>query len=97
MRFQYFFELLPVVLAFVAAVSCSIRYHRDRRHHDRLAMALAILASLMLIAAQTSWWATVLYQHSLQGTEFSNFIWTAFNSLTMIIYIIMASPWRMQK
>jgi hypothetical protein len=91
---QHLFQILPIVLACVAAVACSVRFGRGRRHHDRLAMALATLSSVLLIVAQTSWWTTYLIEHSLQGTEFANAIWTIFNSTTMVTFILMAQPWR---
>lgn len=97
MLLQHIFELIPVLLAVIAAGSCATSYHRDRRKHTRTAMLLAIVASVLLIVAQASWWTTRLYTHSLQGTEFANAIWTIFNSLTMVVYILMASPWRAQK
>ena len=53
-------------------------------------MALAVIASLMLIVAQTSWWASYVLQGDLDGTGFANVLWAIFNSLTMAIFILMA-------
>jgi len=91
---NYLFQLLPIVLAIIAAISCSYRYTQDRRKYDRWAMLLAVLSSILLIVAQTSWWATYILNNSLQGTELANFIWTAFNSLVMICLIMISRPWQ---
>lgn len=94
MFLKHIFEILPVVLACFSAVTCSIRYSTDRRKHDRIAMILATVCSVMLIVAQTSWWTTSLVEHSLQGTVFANAIWTLFNSLTMLTFIVIAKTRR---
>jgi hypothetical protein len=86
------FELLPVGLAVIAAVRCSTRYSMRIRKVDRLTLILAVLNSLLLIFAQTSWWSTYVLLGSLQGTEFANVVWTVFNSLTMIVFILLGSP-----
>jgi len=91
---HHLFQILPIVLAFVAAISCSISFARDRRTQDKVGMVIACLSSVLLIVAQTSWWTTYLIEHSLQGTVFANTIWTVFNSTTMIAFILLAHPWR---
>ena len=91
---QHFFQILPIILACTAAVVCSIRYSSDRRKSDRTTMLLSVLSSVLLIVAQTSWWATYLIENSLQGTVFANYIWTVFNSLVMLTFIISANPLR---
>ena len=92
----HFFQLLPIILAVIAGVSCSIRFARDRRKHDRWAMVLAVISSVLLIVAQTSWWATYVLDGNLLGTVFANNVWTVFNSLVMICLIMMAHPWRIK-
>jgi len=91
---NYFFQLLPVILACIAAVACSMRFARDRRKHDRVAMFIAALSSVLLVIAQTSWWSSYILQGSLKGTEFANFLWTIFNTLTMVSFILIAQPRR---
>ena len=86
-----FFELFPLVLAVVSAAFCSMRYQRDRRKHDRLAMICGTLASVMLVVAQTSWVATHL-AGDLVGENFANVIWTLFNNLVMLTFIFIAWP-----
>lgn len=94
---NYFFQLSPVILAIIAAISCSYRFAKDRRKHDRLAMLLSVVSSLLLIVAQTSWWVTYAIEGNLLGTVFANNIWTVFNSLIMICLILFAQPWRKSK
>lgn len=91
---NYFFQILPIALAFISVFACASRFAKDRRRHDRFAMILAIVCSLLLIIAQTSWWVSYAIQGNLLGTEFSNVVWTIFNSLIMICLIILAQPWR---
>ena len=91
---NYIFQILPILLAVVAILACSYRASKDRRKTDRAAMFMSMLASAMLIIAQTSWWVTYAIQGDLLGTDFANTIWTIFNSLVMFIFILTAHPWR---
>jgi len=93
---NHLFQLLPVVLAIVAAVSCAIRFAKDRRRYDKWAMLLGTLSSLLLIVAQTSWWTTYIITNSLQGTVFANTLWTVFNSTSMVTLILISQPWRLK-
>lgn len=88
---RHIFELSPIILALIASFVCSLRYQRDRRKHDRVAMILATLACVTLLVAQSSWWATTL-AGNLVGTEFSNMLWTLFNNLVMLTFILIAWP-----
>ena len=91
---NYFFQIVPIFLAVIASISCSIRFARDRRKQDRLAMLVAVVCSILMIVAQTSWWVTYAIEGNLLGTVFANNIWTIFNSLIMICLILIAHPWR---
>jgi len=91
---NYFFQIVPIVLAIVSVLACSYRASKDRRKSDRIAMLLSMIASILLIIAQTSWWVTYAIEGDLLGTVFANHVWTIFNSLVMIIFIIKAQPWR---
>lgn len=91
---NYIFQILPIILAAIAAVSCAKRFAIDRRRHDRIGMIFGTISAVILIIAQTSWWATYAINGSLQGTEFANFLWTVFNNTIMICLIFMAKPWR---
>ncbi len=93
----YIFEILPIILAVIASISCAIRFSRDRRVHDRLAMLIAIISSILMIVAQTSWWVTYAIDGNLMGTTFANGVWTVFNSLSMLCLILFAQPWRTNK
>ncbi len=94
MRLKYIFELLPVMLAFAAAISCSVRFTVERRKDYRVAMIIAAVCAILLVVAQTSWWVSYAINGNLQGTVFANTIWTIFNSLTMVTFIMVSSPWR---
>jgi len=91
---NYFFQIVPIILGVIAVLACSYRATKDRRRSDRIAMLLSMVASLIMIVAQTSWWVTYAIEGNLLGTVFANHLWTVFNSLVMIIFIISAQPWR---
>lgn len=91
---EYVFELVPVVLALVAAVTCASRYSRERRRSDRIVMVLGVVCSILLIFAQTSWWTSYVLQGNLVGTKIANVIWTVFNTLVMISFILASLPRR---
>lgn len=91
---HHFFQLLPIALACIAAVTCSIRFSKDKRKADRAAMMLGAFSSILLIIAQTSWWTTYLIENSLQGIVFANYVWTVFNSAIMITLIMTSNAFR---
>lgn len=90
----YFFELLPVLLAMIAAVTCASRYSRERRRSDRVIMVLGVLCAVLLIFAQTSWWTSYVVQGHALGTQVANAAWTVFNCLVMVSFILSSLPRR---
>lgn len=86
--FDHIFELIPVFLAIVALVGCSQAYDHVRRKHDKVAMLLIGMSASLLIIAQLTWWSTSVIQGKLESTWFDNQIWTIFNSITMISFIV---------
>lgn len=92
----HIFELIPILLAIIAAFSCSYRFKYYRRTHDRIAMLISTITSLLLIIAQTSWWVSSILDGNLLGTTFANHIWVIFDSLAMICLIMYAQPWRIK-
>ena len=90
--FQYVFEALPVLLAIFAAVFCSRRYSQERRHRDKVGLIGAVVASILLAIAQTSWWVASLVEKRLEDTIFANYVWTVFNTIVMLIFINMGLP-----
>lgn len=91
---NHFFQLLPVILACIAAITCAHRFNSGRRKQDKIVMALSVTCSLLLIVAQTSWWTTFLIEGNLLGTIFADTIWTIFNSLIMVTLIIISDPFK---
>lgn len=87
---QRIFESVPILLACYSAVTCAKHYITDRRKHTRRVLLLGTICSLLLIIAQTSWYVTYVINGSLLGTWFANQIWTIFNSLTMLTFILLA-------
>lgn len=89
--FQYVFEALPVLLAIFAAVFCSRKYTQERRYRDRLGLIGAVIASILLTIAQTSWWVASLIEGRLEDTIFANYVWTVFNTIVMLVFINMGA------
>jgi phosphotransferase system glucose/maltose/N-acetylglucosamine-specific IIC component len=87
--FQHIFEALPVLLAILAAVSCSKKYTQVRHHRDRAGLIGAVIASILLTIAQTSWWVASLVEGRLEDTIFANYVWTVFNTIVMLVFINM--------
>lgn len=84
-------EGLPIILALLAIFACSIRLKFDRRNDFKTVMVLCMIAAALMLTAQTSWWQT-RFIGNLDGEAWANEIWTIFNSLTMIIFILVAIP-----
>ena len=89
--FQHVFEALPVLLAIFAAVFCSRKYTQERHHRDRFGLIGAVIASILLTIAQTSWWVASLVEKRLEDTMFANYVWTVFNTIVMLIFINMCA------
>lgn len=87
----YWFELVPVVLAVIACVMCSLRYPSERRSRDRVALLLGSLCSMFLIVAQTSWWSS-LRSGDTTNTWWANYVLAVFHTLTMCAFIALAWP-----
>jgi hypothetical protein len=86
------FEFAPIALAFVAAVLCGRKYSQTRRQQERLVCALGVVCAVLLMFAQSSWWATYRMQGLGIGTDIANHVWTVFNVLTMSAFIALGWP-----
>jgi Na+/melibiose symporter-like transporter len=85
-------DLLPVLLAIVAIFFLSKRFNTDRRKSGRFVYFMATVCAIIMIVAQLSWWASSVLQEDFMGATFANILWTLFNSLTMITFILMSYP-----
>ena len=84
------FELMPVFLASLAFVYCSLQVSRQSTWSAKFFFILACLNCVLLMAAQVSWTWTV-YIGDTVGTLFADYTWTIFNSLVMVSYLVMAN------
>jgi len=92
LAFRFWFELLPVLLAVIAAIVCAIRAGTERGRLKVL-FTLATLACVLLIVAQTSWWSVLVFEAVSSGyidDDFANYIWTVFNCTVMASYLVSA-------
>lgn len=87
-------DFLPVILAIIATVFISNSYSKVRRKSDFIVKVLMLIACILLIVAQTSWWQSAMIEKNMDGTAFANMLWLIFNVLVMIIFIIDSSPRR---
>lgn len=87
---QYILDTVPILLAIYAAVVCSRKYAEDRRKHTKRVLALGVAGAILLIIAQTSWYVSSDIFHNTLGTWFADQIWTIFNSVTMVAFILLA-------
>lgn len=85
-------ELIPVVLGIVAVYFAAGKLASVRRKTDTAITSLSIVAAILMIVAQSSWYTSVIVERNLEGTWFANQLWTAFNSLVMLIIIIYSYP-----
>lgn len=83
-------ESIPIFLAIYAAIICARQYTIDRRRNVRRVLLLGVVSALLLIVAQTSWYVTFVVHDNLIGTWFADKVWTVFNSLTMLAFILLA-------
>ena len=91
---MHIFEFLPIALALVAAVLCGLKYRHTRRKQERLVCALAVVCAVLMMFAQSSWWATYRIYGLGIGTDLANHVWTIFNILTMTSFIAIGWPRR---
>lgn len=85
-------EFIPVVLGILAVYFAAGKLVTHRRRLDTVATMLSILAAIVMIVAQSSWYTSAIVEQDLQGTWFANQLWTLFNSLAMIIIILHSYP-----
>lgn len=87
-----FLEFIPIMLAFIAIITCSAKYMKEKRKATKISLLLSAIASVLLIIAQTSWWDSAIIQNDLVGTVFANYVWLVFNTLTTLIFITISYP-----
>lgn len=83
------FELMPVFLASLAFVYCSLHISRQEGWRDKVFFTLACVNCALLMLAQISWTWTVYIGDTI-GTLLADYTWTIFNSSVMVVYLVMA-------
>lgn len=83
-------EFIPILLACVAIVTCSLKFGIARRTSDKTIAVGGAIAATLLIIAQTSFWA--LSSNPGYSTFIPDAIWTVFNSLVMLLLILGSVP-----
>lgn len=84
-------ELGPIVIAVFTTLAASINFSRASRNNNssvRLISILSMISALMLIVAQSSWYVLVVIMNRLEDSVYSNYLWTAFNCLIMLLLIL---------
>lgn len=89
---ELIFDLIPIALAIIAIILISKKYDVVRRRKDKVVLFLSVIAASIMIVAQLSWWSTYVLKSELFDYDIANMLWTAFNSLVMVIFIIISYP-----
>lgn len=89
---ELIFDLIPIALAIIAIILISKKYDVVRRRKDKVVLFLSVIAASIMILAQLSWWSTYVLKSELFDYGIANMLWTAFNSLVMVIFIIISYP-----
>lgn len=88
-----FFEMIPVFLAITSAILCSMKYSKERRTRTKAIMLIGIVCSVLLLIAQLSWWTSVVIQgNTYDASKFADILWTMYNNLTMMAFIVASYP-----
>lgn len=85
-------EFIPVGLAIVAIFFASGNHDYFHTTRDKVVNVLSVIAAIILVVAQSSWYVSAVIDGNFAGTWFANQLWTIFNSLVMIIIIITTFP-----
>ena len=85
-------EFTPIVFAMIAIIVSALKINNIRRKSDFIVCILSIVGPILLIVAQTSWWVTAVIENNLLGTWFANQVWTVFNTMMMVLIIILNRP-----
>ena len=86
------FETFPILMGIIAVIMCSFNFGQERRKQHKIIMILGIVCSLILVVAQLSWWSSFIVVGVGVGTAFADLLWTIFNTLTMLAFVIAALP-----
>lgn len=84
-------EAVPVILAIISVFFILKKLRERKGAGNNSQLYLALVASLLLIIAQTSW-HTLVSLGRIEDTTWANQIWTLFNSLVMTSYILRYGP-----
>lgn len=88
-------ELGPIIIATAATLISSLNYiraNRAGRQYTRMIAIISMVSCIMMIVAQSSWYVLVVVMNSLEDSVYSNYLWTAFNCLIMILIILVNKP-----
>jgi hypothetical protein len=89
--FRAILELGPIVIAVFATITSSLNYVRANKEgnsYTRMIAILSMVSCIMLIVAQSSWYVLVIVMGSLEDSVYSNYLWTIFNCLIMVVVIL---------
>lgn len=85
------FEGIPVFLALFAILFCAKKAAIASDMRETRINLLKMLAAVIMIVAQLHWTWTYLIQGHPLSTGWVDSLWTVFNALVMIIFILSAS------
>jgi hypothetical protein len=83
------YEMLPIFLAIIVLGAAWRAIDVGERTNDHLFFVLAAFNAFLLILAQTSWMWSVMVGERF-GTVFADLVWSGFNTLVMVTYLMPA-------
>jgi CDP-diglyceride synthetase len=84
------FQLLPIILAFVAIYACLVRRRVEQRDSDRRTMIIFVWLSVFLIGAQGYRWYSYFVEANYAGTWAVDIVWTVYKTSVEAAFIYIA-------
>ena len=86
---RYVLESLPMMLAILVFMASILRFGIATTYEGRIALVWTGVNAALLMLAQASWWKSYLIDSDLIGTDWSNHLWTVFNTSVMSLCLYM--------
>lgn len=81
-------DMIPLIIGGIALVVSIHAYPKIRRRIDRIWVIIAVINTMIMLVAQMSWFVAANVLHSLQDTSFANYLWTVFNTISMVLVLL---------
>ncbi len=89
-QWRAIYESLPLVAAMLCSMASVYRLAHTQCPRTRWAMAVALLCSVLMMVAQSSWAQTLIVNQGSVGSTLNNFVWTTEDTLSMLLFTFIA-------